>query len=103
METVSSLGIISYFRIGENRRPRRQPRSLAVGKLPRAARLGVHDPQLLFAASRRGEDDVPPIGRPRWIFVLTVARELLRNAIAQIDHPDLEIAVLLLICDRAAI
>src|SRR3982750_3346752 len=103
MESVSSLGVISYFRIGENRRPRRQPRSLAVGELPRAARLGVHYPQLLFAAPRRCEDQVPPVGRPRWILILTFARELLRNAIPQVDHPDLEISILLLVRDRAAV
>src|SRR6266550_6462083 len=103
METFLSLGVCSYFRIRENRRPRRQSRSLVVGELPRPARLGVHNPQLLVAAPRRSEDDVPPIGRPRWILVLAFARELLRNAITQIDHPDLKPSVLLLERNRTAV
>src|SRR5882762_822526 len=103
METFLSLRVCSYFRIRENRRPRRQSRSLVVGELPRPARLGVHNPQLLVATPRRGENDVPPIRRPRRIFVLPFARELLRNAVTQIDHPDLESSVLLLVRNRAAI
>src|SRR6266576_837770 len=103
METFLSLGVCSYFWIRENRRPRRQSRSLVVGELPCSARLGVHNPQLLVAAPRGSKDDVPPVGRPRWILVLAFASELLRNAIAQIDHPDLKSAVLLLERNRAAV
>src|SRR6476660_8571055 len=43
------------------------------------------------------------IRRPRRIFVLALAGELLWHPIAQIDHPDLEISILLLVRDRAAI
>jgi hypothetical protein len=46
---------------------------------------------------------MPSIGRPGRILVFTLARELLRNAVAQVDHPDLEIAILLLVRDRATV
>src|SRR2546422_5407989 len=103
MNVLASLRVGPYFRIGENRRPRRQSRSLAVRELPRAPRFGVKNPKLLVAASRRSEDDVPPVRSPGRILVLTLARELFRSTITQIDHPDLEKPILLLVGDRATV
>src|SRR6476469_5528512 len=74
-----------------------------MGELPRAAGLGIENPQLLVPAPRRREDDVSSIGRPGRIFILTFAGELLRIAVAQIDHPDLEKSILLLVRDGTTV
>src|SRR5437762_7240520 len=100
---IWSLRICPYFGIGQNRRPRCQSRSLCVGELSRAAGLGVENPQLLVSAPRRREDDMPAIRRPGRIIILTFAGELFRNTITKIDHPDLENALLLFVCDRATV
>src|SRR6059058_6230896 len=98
-----SLRICPYFRICQYRRPRSESGTLGMGELTRAAGLGVENPQLLVTTTRRCEHDVPPVGSPGRIFVLTFAGELLRNAIPQVDRPDLEISILLLVCDRATV
>src|SRR5215210_1028242 len=103
MSCEASLRIRSHFRIGENRGPRSESRTSAVRQLSAAARFGIENPQLLVTTSSGAEDDVSPVGRPGRILVFTFARELLRNAVAQVDHPDLKVSTLLLIGDRAAV
>src|SRR3954462_6850221 len=98
-----SLRICPYFRICQYGRPRSESRTLGMGELTRAAGLGVENPQLLVTTTRRCENEMPPIGSPGRILILTFAGELLRGAVTQIDRPDLEVSILLLVCDRATV
>src|SRR5690349_9051996 len=74
-----------------------------MSELSSATGFRIHDPQLLVATARRRENEMASIWRPGRILVLAFTGQLLGHSIAQVDHPDLKISVLLLVRDRATI
>ena len=96
---------LNYSRSGsrDHRGPRRKPRACIVRQLPEPAGLGVQNPDLLRAAASRRKSEMAAVRCPRRTLVFAFTRQSLWLLVANVDHPHLKVAILLLICDRSSI